>query len=96
MVKSHEMDSLAGPVCNSGGHIITIFKKISLTGELYSVMWYITVGMSATVGEMSATVGKCQQQWGEMSAQWGKCPQQWGVEYALRNLRLEIVINNSS
>ena len=26
-----------------------------------------TVGMSATVGEMSATVGECPQQWGGMS-----------------------------
>ena len=35
--------------------------------------------------------------------QWEKCPQQWGnvrnsgeIEYALRNLRLEIVIHNSA
>ena len=27
MVKSHEMDSLGGCVCNSGGHIITYYKK---------------------------------------------------------------------
>ena len=27
-----------------------------------------TVGMSATVGEMSATVEECLRQWGEMSA----------------------------
>ena len=37
--------------------------------------------MSATVGEMSATVG-------EMSATVGE------IEYALRNLRREIVIHN--
>ena len=29
MVKSHEMDSLWVPVCNSGGHIFTLFKKDS-------------------------------------------------------------------
>ena len=29
MVKSHEMDSLWGPVRNSGGHIITLFLKYS-------------------------------------------------------------------
>ena len=27
MVKSHEMDSLGDCVCNSGGHIITYYKK---------------------------------------------------------------------
>ena len=27
MVKYHEMDSLGGCVCNSGGHIITYYKK---------------------------------------------------------------------
>ena len=27
MVKSHEMDSLWGPVCTSGGHIIILFLK---------------------------------------------------------------------
>ena len=27
MVKSHEMDSLGGCGCNSGGHIITYYKK---------------------------------------------------------------------
>ena len=29
MVKSHEMDSLWVPVRNSGGQIITLFKKYS-------------------------------------------------------------------
>ena len=36
----------------------------------------------------------CPQQW-ECLQQWGKCLQQWEIEYALRNLRLEIVIHNS-
>ena len=49
----------------------------------------------------------CPQQW-ECLQQWGKCPRQWRnvcdsggnvrnsgeIEYALRNLRLEIVIHN--
>ena len=26
-VKSHEMDSLGGCVCNSGGHIVTYYNK---------------------------------------------------------------------
>ena len=29
MVKSHEMDSLWGPVCNIEDHIITLFQKYS-------------------------------------------------------------------
>ena len=55
-----------------------------------------TVGMSTTVGEMSATVGKCPQQWGEMSAIVGGMSATVGMEYALRNLRLGIVIHNFS
>ena len=47
-----------------------------------------TVGMSATVGEMSATVG-------EMSATVGGNVCNGGeIEYALRNLRVEIVTYN--
>ena len=38
----------------------------------------ITMGMSATVGEMSATVREMSATVGEMSATVGKCLQQWG------------------
>ena len=53
-----------------------------------------TVGMSATVGEMSATVGEMSATVGmsvtvgEMSATVGE------IEYGLGNLRVEIVIHN--
>ena len=64
--------------------------------------------MSATVGEMSATVGKCLQQWGNVCNSGGNVCNSGGnvcnsggnvcnsgeIEYALRNLRLEIVIHN--
>ena len=56
-----------------------------------------TVGMSATVGEMSKTVGECPQQWGEMSATVGGNVRNSGeIEYALGHLGLEIDINNSA
>ena len=67
-----------------------------------------TVGMSATVGEMSATVGECLRQWGKCLQQLGNVCDSGGnvcdrggnvcnsgeIEYALRNLRLEIAIHN--
>ena len=54
------------------------------------------VNVSSTV-VMSATVG------GNVCDSRGKCPQQWGmsttveeIEYALRNVRLEIAIHKSA
>ena len=32
-----------GCVCNSGGHIITYYKKIFLIDGLYFVIWYIDI-----------------------------------------------------
>ena len=53
------------------------------------------VNVSTTVGEMSATVGECPRQWGEMSATvGGNVRNSREIEYALRYLRLEIVIHN--
>ena len=48
-----------------------------------------TVGMSTTVGEMSATVGECPRPWGNVR-------NSGEIEYALRNVRLEIVIHKSA
>ena len=56
---------------------------------------FATVGMSSTVGEMSATVKECPRQWGEMSATVGGNVCNSGKNiYDLRNIRLEIVIHN--
>ena len=43
MVKFHEMDSLWGPVRNSGGSHYFIIFKIFLIDGLYSVIWYIDI-----------------------------------------------------
>ena len=48
-----------------------------------------TVGMFATVGEMLTTVGKCPEQWGNVR-------DSGAIEFALRNVRLEIVIHKSA
>ena len=48
-----------------------------------------TVGMSVTVGEISATVGEMSTTVGEMSATVGK------IEYRVGNLKVEIVIHDS-
>ena len=42
-VKFHEMDSLLGPVCNSGGDFF--YFKIFLIAGLYSVIWYVDIIM---------------------------------------------------
>ena len=54
-----------------------------------------TVGISATVGEMSAAVGKCPSQWGNVhDRQWGNVHNSGEIEYDLKSLTVEMVIHN--
>ena len=53
-----------------------------------------TVGMSATVDEMSATVGECPQQWGNVRDSGRNVCNSGEIEYAVRNSKLEKVIHN--
>ena len=51
------------------------------------------VNVSATV-RMSATVGECPQQWGNVRNSGGNVRNSGEIQYAVRNSRLEKVINN--
>ena len=58
------------------------------------------MGMSVTVGEISATVelGKCPRQlsWVNVHNSGGNVRNSGEIEYSLENLRVEIVIHNSA
>ena len=44
---------------------------------------FATVGMSATMGEMSATVGKCLRQWGNVRDSERNVRKSWEIEHRL-------------
>ena len=51
------------------------------------------VNVSATVG-ISATVGKCPQQWGNVRNSGANVCNSGEIEYVVRNSRLENIIHN--